>query len=57
VSAAVNVSFAHGDNTVKVTLADSMVQNGVSTDGLKIKLSNDRFEAGYDVSANACVFD
>ena len=53
VSAAVNVSFAHGDNTVKVTLADSMVQNGVSTDGLKIKLSNDRFEAGYDVSANA----
>jgi len=53
----VNVSFVHGDNTVKVTLADSMVQNGVSTDGLKIKLSNDRFEAGYDVSANACVFD
>jgi hypothetical protein len=53
VSAAVNVSWAHGDNTIKVTLADSMVQNGVSTDGLKLKLSNDRFEVGYDVSNNA----
>jgi hypothetical protein len=27
-----------------------MVQNGVSTDGLKLNLKNDRFEVGYDVS-------
>jgi hypothetical protein len=50
VSAAVAVSWAHGDNTIKLTLADSMVQNGVSTDGLKVNLKNDRFEVGYDVA-------
>jgi hypothetical protein len=50
VSAAVAISWQSGDNTIKVTLADTMVQNGVSTDGLKLNLKNDRFEVGYDVS-------
>jgi len=30
-----------------------MVKDGITTDGLKLNLKNDRFEVGYDVSSNS----
>jgi hypothetical protein len=53
VSAAVNVRFDHNDNEINVRLADSMVKDGLTTDGLRVGLKNDRFELNYDVSSHA----
>ena len=38
---------------MQVRLADSMVKDGLTTDGLLVGLKNDRFELNYDVSGHA----
>jgi hypothetical protein len=53
VSAACNLKFNHNDNEINVRLADSLVKDGLTTDGLLVGLKNDRFELNYDVSGHA----
>eukprot|EP00890_Picochlorum_soloecismus_P004763 jgi/Picsp_1/5288/NSC_02650-R1_oep24_pea ame: full=outer envelope pore protein chloroplastic ame: full=chloroplastic outer envelope pore protein of 24 kda len=53
VSAACNVRFNHNDNEINVRLADTMVKDGLTTDGLVLGVKNDRFELSYDVANHA----
>eukprot|EP00889_Picochlorum_renovo_P001513 jgi/Picre1/28543/NNA_003945.t1 len=53
VSAACNLRFNHNDNEINVRLADTMVKDGLTADGLVVGLKNDRFELNYDVAGHA----
>jgi len=53
VSAACNFKFNHNDNEINVRISDTMVKDGVSTDGLSLGVKNDRFDIIYDVANHA----
>lgn len=43
------VSWQHKDNELRVRLSDTMFKDGVSTNGLRLGVKNDRFELDYDM--------
>ena len=42
------------DGDVQVLLADTMVKDGLTTEGLVLGVKNDRFEISYDVVSYSC---